>query len=493
MAGSCWLEQGLQVAVGPLPKSPVGSHDASRVERFAQVNHESLPLRLGDLAVEGGCSPDADGEAEKPSRRGKLAASQCASGLRNTLRCDPRFPADVLQLRQGHSLAGRERTARRLFRIGRQFENLCDLVFGVAALRHMRGKNVGMGQGSQWTRALPESPPLRKFYSVQIVRQTMPADGSSSCLRCSAALPDAALFCHRCGVAVAAAATGEFPAYDMERFFNYALDMLCIAGTDGYFKLVNPAFERTLGYTATELFARPFVELLHPDDRQETVAEVGRLVSGQPTISFENRYRRKDGAYRVFQWKAFPEPGTGLIYAIARDITDQRDRQTRIDGLTGLATDHVFERVLPREWNRARRLKLPMSLVSLDVDHMRKINDRHGIAVGDRCLAEIGKLVGAHARRACDLAARTGGQRFSVLLTGEATATAGALAEALKQKVAALEIPGAGEGGDATITASVAVVTRDPAGDMLSATLLAATEGALKEAKGKGGNNVVVA
>ena len=103
------------------------------------------------------------------------------------------------------------------------------------------------------------------------------------------------------------------------------------------------------------------------------------------------------------------------------------------------------------------------------------------------------KLVAAYARRACDLAARTGGQRFSVLLTGETAASAATLAESLKQKVAALEIPGASKNGHAAITASLAVVTRAPAGDTLSTVLLSATEGALKEAKSNGGNTVVIA
>jgi PAS domain S-box-containing protein len=140
----------------------------------------------------------------------------------------------------------------------------------------------------------------------------------SICLRCKTPLADGANYCHSCGVSVSAAATGEYPVFDYERLFTYTLDLLCIAGTDGYFKVVNPAFERALGYTASELLKRPFVELIHPDDRDATHAEVERLADGTPTLAFKNRYRKKDGTYVVLDWMAFPERATKLIYATAR-------------------------------------------------------------------------------------------------------------------------------------------------------------------------------
>lgn len=114
------------------------------------------------------------------------------------------------------------------------------------------------------------------------------------------------------------AATGEHPVIDFERFFIYGVDLMCLAGTDARFIVVNPAFERALGYSAAQLVAEPFVHFIHPDDRDATVAEVGRLADGSPTLAFTNRYRRADGRYVRLHWRAFPEPGTGLIYATAR-------------------------------------------------------------------------------------------------------------------------------------------------------------------------------
>ena len=153
----------------------------------------------------------------------------------------------------------------------------------------------------------------------------------SACLQCQAPLAKGARYCHLCGVSVSAAATGEYTRYDLGRFFNCALDMLCIAGIDGYFKLVNPAFERVLGYTTGELLKTPFVDLIHPEDRSDTVAEVTKLANGLETICFQNRYRCKDGSYRRLEWTSYPEPATGLLYAVARDVTE-RDRADRRGG-----------------------------------------------------------------------------------------------------------------------------------------------------------------
>src|SRR2546426_2726102 len=106
---------------------------------------------------------------------------------------------------------------------------------------------------------------------------------------------------------------------DLERLFNLVVDPLCIAGFDGYFKQINPAWARTLGYTEDELLAKPYLDFVHPDDREPTVGAAADVSSGVTVLEFRNRYRAKDGTYRWLAWNAFPSAEDQLIYAVARD------------------------------------------------------------------------------------------------------------------------------------------------------------------------------
>ena len=111
-------------------------------------------------------------------------------------------------------------------------------------------------------------------------------------------------------------------------YFELAHDLLCTASLDGRFTRVNPAWERTLGYSEEELLSRPYVELVHPEDRERTLAEANRLGSdGTDTVSFENRYRAADGSYHWLEWTARVASDKGLIFASARDVTEQRRAQ----------------------------------------------------------------------------------------------------------------------------------------------------------------------
>ncbi|MGQ0734779.1 MAG: response regulator [Acidobacteriota bacterium] len=111
---------------------------------------------------------------------------------------------------------------------------------------------------------------------------------------------------------------------ELDRFFRLSLDPLCVAGFDGYFKRVNPAWGRVLGYTERELLTRPYMDLVHPDDRAATVAAAGRLTEGEEVIYFENRYFHRDGTIRWLLWAATPYQAERVVYAAARDITDRK-------------------------------------------------------------------------------------------------------------------------------------------------------------------------
>jgi PAS domain S-box-containing protein len=110
---------------------------------------------------------------------------------------------------------------------------------------------------------------------------------------------------------------------ERDRFFTLSLDLLCIAGTDGYFKRVSPAVTEILQWTPEEFCARPFMEFVHPDDLAPTQREFDRQVkNGEKVLYFENRFRHKDGSWRVISWCSLPHGD--LLYAIGRDVTTQK-------------------------------------------------------------------------------------------------------------------------------------------------------------------------
>lgn len=106
---------------------------------------------------------------------------------------------------------------------------------------------------------------------------------------------------------------------ERDLFYAKSIDMIGIAGTDGFFKHINPAFEKTLGYPETEFLSKGFIEFIHPDDIDKTFKEVEKLSMGEPTVNFINRYKCKDGNYKSIEWNV--SPVDGIWYAIARDVT----------------------------------------------------------------------------------------------------------------------------------------------------------------------------
>jgi two-component system sensor histidine kinase/response regulator len=111
---------------------------------------------------------------------------------------------------------------------------------------------------------------------------------------------------------------------DLDRFFALSQDVLCVVGFDGYFKRVNPAWERVLGYTADELTSRPYLEFIHPEDREPSQQEATKLASGEVLLHFENRFLHKDGTCRWFLWSATPYPELQTMYAAGHDITERK-------------------------------------------------------------------------------------------------------------------------------------------------------------------------
>ena len=114
---------------------------------------------------------------------------------------------------------------------------------------------------------------------------------------------------------------------EVSKFFDLSLNFLCIAGLDAKYKKINPQFCNLLGYSEDEILKKPILDLIHPGDKEKTIKAVSALAEGEKIINFENRYICKDGSYKSIDWKHGPEPGTGRIYAVGVDRTEERIRE----------------------------------------------------------------------------------------------------------------------------------------------------------------------
>lgn len=137
-----------------------------------------------------------------------------------------------------------------------------------------------------------------------------------------------------------------------DRFFALSIDMLCFARFTGFFVRLNPAWQRTLGWSIAELTSRPMIEFVHPDDRERTIDQNRRVRAGEAAVGFEHRYRCKDGTYRWFLWNATADLEHEVIYSVARDITRRKpaeaDRDAALQELqAAMAEVRSLQEILP--------------------------------------------------------------------------------------------------------------------------------------------------
>ena len=137
-----------------------------------------------------------------------------------------------------------------------------------------------------------------------------------------------------------------------DRFFALSIDMLCVAHFSGYFKRLNPAWEKLLGFSRDELLSKPMFDFVHPDDRDRSLEQNRRVRSGGQALGFENRYRCRDGSYRWLLWNATADLEHQLIYSVARDITERKQAEHEREQLllqlqTALAEVKELQKTLP--------------------------------------------------------------------------------------------------------------------------------------------------
>jgi len=162
--------------------------------------------------------------------------------------------------------------------------------------------------------------------------------------------------------------------YSLAPFFDLSHDLLCIAGFDGYFRRVNPAVCKVLGYSEEELLAKPISHFQHPDDKEITRRTRDPILHGKPLTNFENRYITKQGDVVWFAWTSIPVNDVELIYAIAKNITHKKKHEAeRNQLLSELSNDNNLLKQL--NYTTSHDLRAPVgNLISifslLDVSHI---------------------------------------------------------------------------------------------------------------------------
>jgi diguanylate cyclase (GGDEF)-like protein len=186
------------------------------------------------------------------------------------------------------------------------------------------------------------------------------------------------------------------------------------------------------------------------------------------------RVRRADGSWVWVESTihVVRDPATGLpdgVVAVSRDVTERKKveselaRLATLDGLTGIANRRSLDETLEREWRRCARAELPLSLLLVDIDKFKALNDSRGHPMGDECLRQVGVIIGLTVRRSSDFAARYGGEEFAVLLPETDALGAAAVAERVRAEVEALAFPNeAGGMPGGVVTVSVGGATLWP-------------------------------
>ncbi|MBD2467360.1 EAL domain-containing protein [Nostoc sp. FACHB-145] len=227
-------------------------------------------------------------------------------------------------------------------------------------------------------------------------------------------------------------------------FFERSLDLLSVVGLDGYFKRINPMFTQILGYSQAELLASPFLDFVHPDDHSISLAELEKVKAGAPTLNFENRYRTKDGYYRWLAWTASPQLDRGVMYCVARDITEQKQTQAALKRANEELEQRVAERTAQLQESQAELQQqlieiesiyqsAPIGLNVLDTDlRFVRINERlaqiNGLSVEEHIGRTIRELLPNIADIAEDLLRpifETGEPVLNIEIRGETPAQPG--------------------------------------------------------------------
>jgi diguanylate cyclase (GGDEF)-like protein/PAS domain S-box-containing protein len=300
-----------------------------------------------------------------------------------------------------------------------------------------------------------------------------------------------------------ASAAPDTPApVDFQALTEHSSDVILQVAQGLGLRYVSPSAKHVLGWTPEEMLGHQ-TGLLHPDDMPQMQASLLRLAAGAARDQISFRVKRKDGAWTWMEGSASIIQGSenpGDMVVVMRDVSERKRLEDELgelafrDQLTGIANRRKFDEVLENEWQRCLRSRGHMSLLLLDIDHFKGVNDRYGHQVGDDCLRSVSHTVQSHVSRPADLVARYGGEEIAVILPDTDQEGALELAEQLRRSVEELRIPNQdNQEGNGIVTVSIGVATaysRVGGRIAMPEGLLMAVDRALYEAKHEGRNRV---
>jgi diguanylate cyclase (GGDEF)-like protein/PAS domain S-box-containing protein len=290
---------------------------------------------------------------------------------------------------------------------------------------------------------------------------------------------------------------------DFEALAQGSADVILQADFNHHLRYVSPSVTTLLGWSPEEMIAQN-INIVYKEDMSHVEAAVAELTSGKECESNRISFRvyRKDGSLCWMEGHArkISANSSSDMAIIMRDVTEQKELEDKLaifaltDGLTGLANRRAFDEALDREWRRALREDEVLSLLILDLDHFKGLNDNSGHQFGDDCLRAVAAIVNKAARRPGDLAARYGGEELAIILPKTGANGAIDVAEGIRAAIEALQVPNPTNlEGNGWMTASIGVATalvRDGGTIDIPQGLLMAADRALYQAKHEGRNRV---
>lgn len=333
---------------------------------------------------------------------------------------------------------------------------------------------------------------------------------------------DGRILMHCVSLDVTAQRRAEKRLMETEQRFRVTFEQAAVAiahvAPDGSWLRVNQKFCSITGYSEGELYGLTFEDITHPDDVDADWAQASALLQGEiPTYSMEKRYIRKSGdCIWVNLTVSLARSSDGkpeYFISVVEDISarrraeEQRDelirtleeqvrqrtmeleRLSMTDPLTGVANRRALDRALASEWARALRSHQVISVIAIDVDQLKTLNDRLGHAYGDECMVAVANALRPLTTRPSDLFARCGGDEFIFLLPGTNAAGARRIAAKAHMEVRSLSLPFPGA-DRAIVTLSAGVATEIPSTQRSPKDLLAAADRAMYQAKHLGRDRV---